>query len=762
MPIRELLKDDFFSEPLALVSRDGTIDTPNRPFAQALGIAPEALAGRRLDALAAASAAAIQEYLSACAASSRVLQGSLMLRRRADTIALHARGIAYPPGAAPSASQVLLNLIAEDRQSTARRKSDREPREWQEIEDSLRRQSQILEVTLASIGDAVIVTDVQGRITFLNSVATALTAWSMDAAQGRPLTEVFHIVNERTRRPVENPVERVLQTGAIAGLANHTVLLARDGRAIPIDDSAAPIRLPDGTLFGAVLIFRDITERRRAEHARAWLAAIIESSDDAIISKTLDGVVTSWNAAAARIFGYSPEEVVGKPITVIIPPELHGEELQVLEKLRRGERVEHFETVRVTKDGRRLDISLTVSPVRDEHGEIVGASKIARNITGRKHAERLLRDAEHRKDEFIAMVAHELRNPLAPLRHAAEMLCASEHENPTVQTACGILDRQLRQMSRLVDDLLDFSRIRTGQLELREEIVDLSALLHGVESSLRPSFEASQQKLLVDVPAEALFVQGDRTRLIQVFTNILQNANKYTPHGGRVTVQLRSHADEGVVTVRDTGIGIPPAMLDRVFEMFTRVDRSRQHASDGLGLGLTLAKRLVELHGGRIEARSEGQDRGSEFIVHLPVRKMPVAVQGDAAQAASVPVPRRILIADDNEDAALSLSMLLQLVGHQTRVAHDGVAAVEVADAFHPEVVLLDLQMPRLDGHNAARQIAARPWASKVLLVALTGWSRQMADRENEPEVFHHVLVKPVEKSRLLEVLAQLDQPDRT
>jgi PAS domain S-box-containing protein len=750
-----LKRTDFFSDALALISRDGTIDTSNRWFAEQLGVAPEDLAGRRLDALAAASAAAIQEYLRACATSADVVQGSIMLRRRADTITLHARGIAYPPDAGPSASQILLRLVTGAKPATARLQREHDSLRWKEIEESLRRQSQILEVTLASIGDAVIVTDVHGRTTFLNSVAAALTGWSADEAQGRALTDIFPIINERTRLRVDNPVARVLQTGTIVGLANHTTLLARDGREIPIDDSAAPIRLPDGQMFGVVLIFRDVTEQRRAEHARAWLAAIIESSDDAIVSKTLDGRITSWNPGAVRLFGYASDEIVGEPITTIIPRELHAEEEQVLARLRRGERVEHFETVRLRKDGTRVEVSLTVSPVRDEQGEIVGASKFARDITERKRSERLLREADHRKDEFLAMLSHELRNPLAPLRNAAELLCRAKHEAPELQIACGIMDRQLRQMTRLVDDLLDISRISTGRIELKEELVDLGVLLRGIESALRPSFDSSHQSFSLGLPAEKLCVKADRTRLTQVFTNVLHNANKYTPPAGRVMVQLRREAQEAVVSIRDTGIGIPPGMLDQIFDLFAQVDRSHERTRGGLGIGLTLAKRLVDLHGGSITAHSAGKGQGSEFIVRLPLRA-PVEGPTSVSSRETPEVARRcrVLVADDNEDAALSLGMLLQLMGHETVVVHDGLEAVDAAETFQPELVILDLDMPRLDGYEAARRIRQRPWASATVLLALTGFGQRADRARTEQAGFDRHCVKPVEPDTLLELIA--------
>jgi PAS domain S-box-containing protein len=287
-------------------------------------------------------------------------------------------------------------------------------------QQALARERELLRITLASIGDAVISTDVRGVVTFLNGVAESLTGWTHADAVGRPLTEIFHIVHEHTRRPAENPALRALQDGVIVGLANHTLLIARDGRERPIDDSAAPIRDDSGAAVGAVLVFRDVSERKLADEARAHLAAIVESSEDAIVSKGLDGVIRTWNASAARLFGYTPAEAVGRHITLIIPPERHAEEAAIVERLLHGERVESFETVRVARDGRRLDISLTVSPLRDSAGAIIGASKVARDITGRKRAADALRASEGRH-RFLADLAAATQS----LSDAAEVMAVT-------------------------------------------------------------------------------------------------------------------------------------------------------------------------------------------------------------------------------------------------------------------------------------------------------------------------------------------------
>jgi PAS domain S-box-containing protein len=751
---------DLLPEPMLLVSMDGVIAAVNQSFATHFQIGVQRLLGIRLDALTVDSPDTVDQYLQRCAQSQRVTPGMLTLRSGANTTSFRTFAALEASGRERGSDCLLLRfeggIESSDRPAVL---TDALGTPHTGIAtDQERRQSETLEVTLASIGDAVIVTDVQGRVTFLNAVAEALTGWSKAAARQQPLENVFRIVNERTGRAVENPVTKVLETGGIAGLANHTVLLARDGRRIPIDDSAAPIRLPGGALFGIVLIFRDITERKRAEEVRAWLAAIVDSSDDAIASKTLQGIVTSWNPGATRLFGYEPQEIIGRPITTIIPPELHAEEIEVLGRLQRGERIDHFETVRVAKGGQRVDVSLTVSPVRDEGGVIIGASKVARDIRARKQAEDQLRDANRRKDEFLATLSHELRNPLAPIRSVADLLKRAEDLAPDLRAASTILERQVHHMTHLIDDLLDMSRITSGLVRLQREPLDLSALLAAALDSYRPVLESARHEVTFSPPAAPVSVEGDRIRLTQVFSNILHNAAKYTPPAGRIWVQVHHEGGEAIASVRDSGVGIPPAMLTQVFEPFARLDRPAERGDRdrdrGLGIGLTIAKTLVELHGGRIEAQSEGPNQGSEFIVRLPaIHPQASEREPSGPSSANNSVRRRILIADDNHDAAISLSMLLQTMGHETQIAHDGLEAVEVAEGFHPEVVLLDLGMPKLDGYEAVRRIAARPWARLSLLVAVTGWGQE-ADRQRAQQAgFHRHLVKPVDLDALGELI---------
>lgn len=1117
-----------------------------------------------------------------------------------------------------------------------------------------------LRVTLSSIGDAVIVTDPCGVITFMNPVAVGLTGWQPQEAAGQPVEKVFRVINEETRESVESPVRRVLREGVVVGLANHTVLVAKDGQEIPIDDSGAPIRGESGAIAGVVLVFRDVTEARRAVEARLHLAAIVESSEDAIISKNLDGIITTWNKGAERLYGYTAEEVVGRPLAMLIPPD-HPDELPaIIEQVKRGERVEHFETVRVRKDGSRVDVSLTISPVKNAAGKIVGASKIARNVTARNkaaeelraqeqrfhtltrhapvgifqtdaeghclfvnerwcdlaglshetaagrgwvaalhpddrervfrewygaaqagrefaseyrfstpggqvtwlsgsavalrdgrgqvtgyigtvtdithrkqaeqqlqivtdtmsapvtrcsrdlrylwvskpyadwigrpaeeivgrpirevigaeafaklrpHFDRVLRgeqvryedpvnfrglgerwinavytptrdtagavdgwvavvidieerrraedrlreseekyrrivetanegiwtldadaritfvnlrmaemlgytpdemvgrqksdfvtgderqrvrelferrragvseqvdvcfrhksgqpvwtimsarpvtgdkgafqgaldmftdvtdrreaeetvrallriserlnstldvealldilvqeaialvgaesgvsglrttegmackryfqrgvavpleycwppmhglpgwvmvrkgpyltndalsdtqivhdlclqfgvrsalctpiitaqgevvgffevhntkdgsgfsqsdqellvavsqaaaiavqnalayratrqaqealqEADRHKDEFLAMLAHELRNPLAPIRNALHIMQQPGADAAVTQEVRDMAKRQVQHLARLLDDLLDVSRISRGKIELRREPLDVTVVVNRSAEAVRPLYEQRHHQLTVSLPRESLRVEGDPTRLEQVLTNLLNNAAKYTEPGGKVWLTAERTNGEAVIRVRDTGIGIDPVMLPRIFDLFVQADRRLERAQAGLGIGLTLVKKLVELHGGRVEVSSPGPGKGCEFVAFLPElseQRLAKDERTGAGEDAALPC-RRVLVVDDNRDAADSLAMMLRLAGQDVRLVYDGPSAVAEATGFGPHVVLLDIGMPGMDGYEVAKRMRELPELQSTVLVAVTGW----------------------------------------
>ena len=498
-------------------------------------------------------------------------------------------------------------------------------------------------------------------------------------------------------------------------------------------------------------------------HHRGLLAAIVDSSDDAIVSKTLDGRILSWNRGATRIFGYEPQEVIGKPITVIIPPELHAEEQQILEKLGRGERIEHFDTVRVTKDGRRIAISLTVSPVRAADGTIIGASKVARDVSERKLAEERLKDSEEalrladrRKDEFLALLAHELRNPLAPIRYA---LAANKKPGRTPEQcrqAEEIIERQVIHMSRLLDDLLDISRITRGALELKKTRSELTSIIGAAIETARPILDTKHHTLVLELPSEPVQLQADVVRLAQVFSNLLINAAKYTDPGGRIQLRAFQQDDQVVVSVRDNGIGISADMLPRVFNMFFQSHSALARAEGGLGVGLSLVRGLLALHGGSVEARSEGTGRGSEFTVRLPLGAAASAVTDAEAEAEQISADAglKILVVDDNQDAADTCAMLLETSGHHVQTAYTGRQALELARAFRPHAVLLDIGLPDVDGYKLAEQVRATRWGRDTVLVAVTGWGQE-ADRQRAVAAgFDHHLVKPI-SAETVEALLQ-------
>ena len=501
--------------------------------------------------------------------------------------------------------------------------------------------------------------------------------------------------------------------------------------------------------------------QREPFHERALLAAIVDSSDDAIVSKTLEGRILSWNRGATRIFGWEPHEVIGQPITIIIPPELHAEERQILEKLRHGERIEHFDTVRVAKDGRRLAISLTVSPVRSPDGTVIGASKIARDVSERKLAEERLRAsqealqlADRRKDEFLALLAHELRNPLAPIRYA---LAANKKPGRTPEQcrlADDIIERQVAHMSRLLDDLLDISRITRGTLELKKTRAELTSVVGAAIETARPILDEKHHTLALDLPAQPLQLEADVVRLAQVFSNLLINAAKYTDPGGQIRLRASPQGNDVIVSVSDNGIGIPAELLPRVFHMFFQSHAALGRAEGGLGVGLSLVRGLVRLHGGSVEARSEGPGRGAEFEVRLPVAERRTARRGRTRAAAErSDDSRRVLVVEDNPDAAESLAMLLRMLGHQVRTVHDAHAALDAVKAEPPDVALVDIGLPGMDGYELALRLRELEIGTKTYLVALTGYGLAQDKRRAAEAGFHAHVVKPIGLEQLKRVL---------
>ncbi|HEX7027756.1 MAG TPA: ATP-binding protein, partial [Gammaproteobacteria bacterium] len=401
------------------------------------------------------------------------------------------------------------------------------------------------------------------------------------------------------------------------------------------------------------------------------------------------------------------------------------------------------------------------SPIFDDGGRVLGAVNVVVDISERRRAEELLKEADRHKNEFLAILSHELRTPLAPIRNALQVLNLKSPPDPELQNVLGLIDRQIRQMTRLVDDLLDISRIIRRQLELRTEQVGLSEIVYEAVEASQPLLEMYGQDFNFTVPADPVYLNADRARLAQVVSNLLNNAAKYTGADGSITLTAERRGEEAVITVRDTGIGIPVEVQSDIFEMFKQADRTSGQSKTGLGIGLTLVKRLVEMHGGSITVNSAGRDRGSEFVVRLPVADKPAhkpEPEHDKTGRAASNTSLRILVVDDDRDSTTSLSMLLQIMGHKVRTAHDGPEAIGTAAEYRPDIVLLDIGLPGMNGYEVARRIRRAPWSSRMTLIALTGWGQEEDRRQSEEAGFDHHLVKPVEAPALSGLLASIKQ----
>jgi PAS domain S-box-containing protein len=645
-----------------------------------------------------------------------------------------------------------------------------------EAENRLRAQEKLLRITLHSIGDAVLSTDSEGCVTFMNPVAERLTGWTEAEAFGRPVERVFHIVNETTGLPPDNPVTRALREGMAMGLANHTLLIARDGARRPIDDSAAPILDDAGRAFGAVLVFRDVTAQRHHERDLQLLAGVVASSGDAIVSKTLEGVITSWSPGAERMFGYTREEAIGESITLVVPPDREAEESALLARVREGEHVAPFETVRVANDGRRIDVELTTSPVRDSEGQITGASQIARDISDRQRAEEmralLLQRAEtardeaatanRSKDQFLAVLSHELRTPLAAMLGWTQMLRNRQVPAERTQHALDVIHRNTVLQARLIDDLLDVARIEAGKLHLDTQPVQLVPLIEGAVETVQRDAAAQQLDLGRQLDPEAGVIFGDPARVEQIVVNLLSNAVKFTPPGGRIDVSLDRDGDHARIVVTDTGIGIKADAVPHIFERFTQVGSGTRRAHGGLGLGLAIVRHLVQLHGGSVSADSRGEGQGATFTVRLPMMAAPIAVPARPTRQAAEALALdgiKVVVVEDDPDAAEMVATVLRQHRAEVIITSSGAAALSLLAEYHPNVLVCDIGLPDIDGYalmERVRDLERTHGRRFVPSVALTAFASE-EERQRAVAVGYQVHVsKPVEPERLVEAVAQV------
>ena len=424
-------------------------------------------------------------------------------------------------------------------------------------------------------------------------------------------------------------------------------------------------------------------------------------------------------------------------------------------------RFRHFKT------GKALWMVYKLLTLTDSANHPIGFATVSQDISERKQLEDDLRSlaldlaaADRRKNEFLATLAHELRNPLAPMSNMLEALKRADGDREILNRAHDTIQRQLDQMVRLVDDLLDLSRITHDRLELRRSDLELSSILQQAVEVARPLVDEAGHSLNVDLPDEPIYLHADRARLAQVFGNLLNNSSKYTRPNGVISLSARKIGEEVLVTVKDNGAGIPQDKLRTIFEMFMQVDQSAEKSQTGLGIGLTLVKRLTEMHGGSVEAKSDGEGKGSEFIVRLPILSQPATAIEPPAITTGAVTERRILIVDDNKDSAETLAMLLEITGNKTYIAHDGIEAFEVIEKHRPEVVLLDIGLPKMDGHEVCRRLRAQPWGKDIVVIALTGWGQEDDRRKSAEAGFNGHLVKPVDYDKLLALLSELTNGD--
>lgn len=754
-------------------------------------------------------------------------------------------------------------------------------------------QREQLRVTLASIGDGVITTDVAATVASMNPIAEALTGWRESDAIGLPMEAVFRIVNEDSRQTVENPAARALRDGVVVGLANHTILIGKDGTERPIDDSAAPIRAPSGVVHGCVLVFRDVSDRRRADNqlrrSERQLQFALAGADMIAFELDPDTAALSTTDNATTVLGLADAQSLSRlesAFAILHPADRPRVQQAVADAMEKREQLQLLFRIVRPVDGEVRWLEVLGQPARDELDDRVRIGGVAMDVTERQQANDALRESERRfrsmadnapeiiwitdergrctylnrpwqqatgasatddlgtrwlerihpddrpalvaalasppqgapaddrppirlelrlrhadgtwrhmlhsatprlnadghmlgwigsaidledrkrmedelrklasdlslahrqKDEFLATLAHELRNPLAPMRASVELIRRLQPDaSETVVKAREVVERQLAQLVRLVDDLLDVSRITGGKLELRRERTTIDDIMQRALETSRPYIESGGHDVQVELPEPPVVLHGDVTRLCQVFGNLLNNAAKYSERAHTIRVTVAREDSMVVVRVRDEGIGLSTETLGNVFDLFMQVDHSLERSQGGLGVGLTLVKRLVELHGGTVEAQSAGLGRGSEFTVRLPaddVAEPAPASTNDAAPPAPV-VAKRILLADDNVDAALSMAILMRLDGHTVEVANDGAQAVALAESMRPDIVFLDIGMPQLNGYEACARIRAMPWSQHTRIIALTGWGQPEDRRLSEAAGFDRHLVKPVD-----------------
>jgi PAS domain S-box-containing protein len=605
--------------------------------------------------------------------------------------------------------------------------------------------------------DGIITINAQGIITTFNRAAERIFGYAAEEVIGK---NVKMLMPNPYKAEHDNYIANYLRTGVakIIGIGREVLGQRKDGTIFPMELAISEFRLGDDRYFTGIV--RDITERKRAEtelrEAEERMRSVVNHVVDGIITIDEGGHIESFNPAAEKLFGYARDEVLHQNVKMLMPEPYHSEHDDYIGNYQRTGQPKIIgigrEVIGRRKDGTSFPMELAVSEFH--LGERRFFTGIVRDITERKKLEDQLRqrvdelaEADRQKNEFLAMLGHELRNPLGPMRNALHILKMARTDPKAQDEAGSMIERQLQHLVRLVDDLLDVSRIIRGRIELRRDRLDLAVAIRRAVETAQPLIDANGHVLDISLPARPVFVMGDLIRLSQVISNLLGNAAKYSTRPARIRVALTEEDGEALVAVEDEGEGIPADLLPRIFDLFVQGDHTLARSQGGLGIGLTLVRRLIEMHGGEVAVESRGVGHGSQFTIRLPALATParpLPLQDEALPVARS-ASRRVLVVDDNVDAANSIAKLLELLGHRVRCVYDGASALSAANDFRPEIVVLDIGLPGMDGYEVARRLRDRRDFKSIPIVAVTGYG-QDEDRARSREAgFSEHLAKPVD-----------------
>jgi PAS domain S-box-containing protein len=603
---------------------------------------------------------------------------------------------------------------------------------------------------------AIFLLDPNGIVKSWNEGARRIKGYEAEEIIGQPFTRFY------PQDAIDSgwPQEELRRAAATGRIQDEGWRLRKDGSRIWANVVITALRTSTGELRGYLKITRDLTERRKAEEtlrqSEERLRLMIENVHDyAIFMLDTEGRITSWNLGAERLKGYKASEIIGQHFSIFYSSEdvASGKPQRELETAMSVGHVED-EGWRIRKDRSHFWANVVITALYDTHGTLRGFAKITRDMTDKLQVERL-QVADRQKNEFLAMLAHELRNPLAPIRNGVELLKMSRTAEPEVQETTRMMERQVVHLVRLVDDLLDVSRIVTGKIHLVKEPVDVNEIVDRAIEEVQPTLDARGHELMLTRPARPIIVEGDIVRLSQVVSNLLSNAAKYTEGPSQIWLTVEPHNNEVLLRVRDPGIGMAADELSRIFNLFEQADSSISRTRGGLGIGLTLVKRIVELHGGSVSATSPGLSQGSEFVVSLPASHAASSINHGVPSGRELKRQkgRRILVVDDNVDAATSVAQMLKNWGHEVQTSFNGPDAIEKARTYRPQIVLLDIGMPGMSGYEVAKQLRAEHNLEGLIITALTGYG-QAEDRSRSREAgFNHHLTKPPDPKILAALL---------